>query len=45
MTSVSSASGAISQAWARRGELPLIGSLGVRLITRLRLALPGPRGG
>ena len=35
----------MSQTWARRGELPLIGSLGVWLSTRLRLALPGPKGG
>ena len=36
---------ATSQTDARRGELPLIGSLGVWRSTRLRFALSGPYGG
>ena len=36
---------ATSQTEARRGELPLIGSLGVWRSTRLRFALSGPYGG
>ena len=38
-------SGEMSQTDARRGELPLIGSLGVWRSTRLRFALSGAEGG